>query len=161
MSRFADLLEQGNHEDSLSIAHGGRTLSGERRALGGGSVVRMRPGGEPQSESTDWLRGMTALRKHWRQSVLFAVSVMVTVLLFTVLTKPAYSPVARVEIDPPGAELFSLEGRSGPESAPDYLETQARNMQSDQLLVAVMKQLQLDQLPEFTHNQRSSGRFLS
>jgi len=147
MSRFTELLRQSRPDDLEWIE--------ERPELPGPSdrprVVSSNRFLAPDlaSTGTDWSRGFTALQKHWRKSVIFAVSVMTAVLLITVLTKPVYTPIARVEVDPPGAELFSLEGRSGPESAPDYLETQARNMQSDQLLISVMRQLQLEQLPEF------------
>lgn len=71
-------------------------------------------------------------------------------MLVTVLMKPMYAPIARVEIDPPGDELFSMEDRGRADAGPDYLETQARNMQSDELLVSVMRQMQLDRIPEFT-----------
>ncbi len=146
MSRIAELLQQSRPED-LAWIQERPEIPGPPRQLRG-SVTKF-PSGDPAGNSTDWSRALAALQKHWRKSALFAGSVMVAVLLITILTKPTYTPVARVEIDPPGAELFSLEGRSGPESAPDYLETQARNMQSDQLLISVMQQLQLEQLPEF------------
>jgi uncharacterized protein involved in exopolysaccharide biosynthesis len=150
MSRYVELLQKGNHEEAWWTASNGLPVTGEHRRLRGRSVLQLPGAHEEDTNKADWLHGLTALRKHWRQSVIFAASVMLAVVLMTMLTKPVYTPTARVEIDPPGAELFSLEGRGGPESAPDYLETQARNMQSDHLLIGVMRQLQLDQLPEFT-----------
>jgi len=89
---------------------------------------------------------------------------MLTVMLVTALTKPAYAPKARVEIDPPGAELFSLDDRGRSEEAANYLETQARNMQSDELLISVIRQMRLDRDPEFTQKgfvTRSIGAVFS
>ncbi len=153
MSRFADLLRK-DQPDDVSWVSDQTELLGAPQQLRLASNNRL-PTPEPAGTG-DWARAFAALRKHWRKSVIFAVSVMITVVLLTILTKPVYTPVARVEIDPPGAELFSLDARGGPESAPDYLETQARNMQSDQLLISVMKQLQLEQLPEFTKKSVAS-----
>ena len=113
---------------------------------------------------SEWLQALAGLRKHWRLSVIFASSVMLAVAMVTVLTKPLYSPMARVEIDPPGAEMFSLDSRGSSDSSADYLETQARNMQSDQLLIDVMRQLQLDTNVEFTRRSlfsRTISRALS
>lgn len=151
MSRFVDLLKQADPDDmewmnQPEMPPALRQLAGIRRH----AIDHRHAAVDRDAESTDWSRALGALQKHWQKSVLFAVAVMSAVLLITIFTKPTYTPVARVEIDPPGAELFSMEGRGGPESAPDYLETQARNMQSDQLLILVMQQLQLERVPEFT-----------
>jgi polysaccharide biosynthesis transport protein len=105
---------------------------------------------------TEWLRAWEMLRKRWRIAAIFAASVMAVVLLLTVLTKPVYEPIARVEIDPLGDELFNLEGHASGESSPEYLETQARNMQSTELLLTVIRQLHLDQVPEFKEKSLAS-----
>ena len=102
------------------------------------------------ADGVDWLRAWSTIQKYWQLSATFAISVMIAVVLATVITKPIYAPVVRVEIDPPGDELFSMEDRGRTVAGPDYLETQARNMQSDELLVSVMRQMHLDRLPEFT-----------
>lgn len=147
MSRFFELMREAQPEESV-WTEDEKLLPGPSRHLS--LPAKNRFPRELEGGNGDWSRALGALRKHWRKSATFACSVIVFVLLLTFLTKPVFSPVAKVEIDPPGAELFSLEGRGGPESAPDYLETQARNMQSDQLLISVMRQLQLEQMPEFT-----------
>ncbi|MGE5205184.1 MAG: GumC family protein [Chlamydiota bacterium] len=164
MSRNFELLQKLDAEHLARPASGTRSLAGEEIRLAVAPLTRHTPDSEAEAGRADWLRGWVALRKNWRQSLIFAGSVMAAVVLLTILTKPVYTPVARVEIDPPGAELFSLEGRGGPESAPDYLETQARNMSSDELLISVMRQLQLQQLPEFRNKglvSRSLGAVLS
>ena len=95
----------------------------------------------------NWLRVMTVLRKHWRLSALFAGVVMATVAIVTLLIKPIYEPTARIEIDPPG-EVFSLENNGSATSDIAYLETQAQNLRSDNLALAVIRSLNLDQNPE-------------
>ena len=142
MSKNFELLEQIERQPGIVITPG-RHLP-QRGAFSDRVPSPPAPGPE-----TEWLRAWMTLRRRWRLGAVFAASVMVTVLVVTVLTKPVYEPMARVEIDPPGAELFSMEGREGGDSSAEFLETQARNMQSPALLVTVMRQLHLDQLPEF------------
>ncbi|HXY03361.1 MAG TPA: polysaccharide biosynthesis tyrosine autokinase [Terriglobales bacterium] len=140
MSKHFELLQQLDPE--LDI------FTPEHRPISKRAIVAINPAPSPSVE-TEWLRAWRTLRRQWRAVAIFAAAVMATVLLVTVLTKPLYEPAARVEIDPPGAELFNLEGREASETSPEYLETQARNMQSPELLVSVMRQLQLDQNSEF------------
>ncbi len=93
----------------------------------------------------DWSHTMSVLQKHWRMSALFAAIVMVTVIVVTLLTRPAYEATARIEIDPSG-EKFSLETSGGAGALdPEYLETQAQVLQGDSLAVAVIRKLHLDQ----------------
>jgi uncharacterized protein involved in exopolysaccharide biosynthesis len=95
----------------------------------------------------DWSHAMGVLHKHWRMSALFAAIVMVTVIIVTLLTPPAYEATARVEIDPSG-EKFSLEANGGGGALdPEYRETQAQVLQGDSLAVAVIRKLRLDQNP--------------
>ena len=74
---------------------------------------------------------------------------MSAVLLVTLFQTPVYEPVARLEIDPPGAELFSLEGRAMDGNDAAYIETQVRNLKSDTLAIAIIRDMRLDQNPEF------------
>ncbi len=149
MSKIAEALQKSDRESIWWNGSPRGAITVERPPRGG-QVLQMPPPRDPVPAQTDWLQAFEALRKHWRLSAIFAAAVMVAVILVTVLTKPLYSPTARVEIDPPGAEMFSLESGGGSDSSADYLETQARNMRSDQLLISVMRQLQLDKNPEFT-----------
>src|SRR5439155_3082369 len=70
----------------------------------------------PSNDDGNWHRNWILFRKHWRLSAGFAAIVIVAVLVFTALMKPVYEPSARLEIDPPGAELFRLEGRDATEA---------------------------------------------
>jgi len=154
MSRYADLLRKAEQERitwtptipdrSAVVPHGIHI------APASVPVRHSRDGAMPPPD-TDYLRIWLALRKHWRLSAIFAASTMFTVLVVTLLTRPVYAPVARVEIDPPGTELFTMEGRNGSDNTAEYLETQARNMQSEELLVGVIRQLHLQDVPEITH----------
>jgi succinoglycan biosynthesis transport protein ExoP len=93
----------------------------------------------------DWSHTVGVLQKHWKMSALFAAIVMVTVIVVTLLTRPAYEATARIEIDPSG-EKFSLETSGGAGALdPEYLETQAQVLQGDSLAVAVIRKLHLDQ----------------
>jgi polysaccharide biosynthesis transport protein len=148
MSNNFELLQQQDRRPELIIPE--RPLAAKH----GFGDVRHSP--TLLSPETEWLRAWEILRKRWRIAAIFAASVMAAVLLLTALTKPIYEPVARVEIDPLGAELFNLEERGSGESSPEYLETQARNMQSTELLVTVIRQLHLDQVPEFKDKSLAS-----
>ena len=165
MSRFAELLHKDAPENAWWAQSTGPVLPGKRPPrLSGTTVVTSSGPRDSTADSIDWLKAWGIVQKHWRVSAVFAVSVMTMVLLVTVFTKPVYAPSARVEIDPPGAELFSMDDRGRSEAGADYLETQARNMQSDQLLVSVIRQLQLDRNPEFTQRgliTRSIGAVFS
>lgn len=148
MSRYFELLDQVEHEPDTLLP----VKSTPQKVIFDGR----QPSPASRSPEAEWWRAWEALRKYWRLAATFAAVVMTTVILFTMLTKPVYEPVARVEIDPPGAELFNLEGRESADSSPEFLETQARNMESPELLVTVMRQLQLDQSPEFQHRSVAS-----
>jgi capsular exopolysaccharide synthesis family protein len=98
---------------------------------------------------SEWFHAIDVLRKYWRWSAAFAflVTACVTVLVF--LTKPVYEPVARIEVGPPGSEQFSLLGSESHSDAGEYAETQAKTLQSDQLAIAVIRKLNLQQNPIF------------
>ena len=100
-------------------------------------------------EHTDWRRAIDILKKHWRLSTVFALAVTVSVTVATLMMKPVFEPEARVEVDPPGAEVFSLQGNSNSGTSPDYIETQAQNLQNDELTLEVIRKLHLDQSPYF------------
>jgi succinoglycan biosynthesis transport protein ExoP len=101
------------------------------------------------SEHTDWRRAIDILKKHWRLSTVFALGVTVSVTVATLLMKPVFEPQARVEVDPPGGEVFSLQGNNNSGTSPDYIETQAQNLQNDELTLEVIRKLHLDQSPYF------------
>jgi succinoglycan biosynthesis transport protein ExoP len=95
-------------------------------------------------------RAFRILRRNWGISVAFAMSVLIGVTILAFTMQPIYEPKARIEIDPPGAAIFSLVPNPSPgENALDYLETQTEILKSDELAVAVIQALHLDQNPEF------------
>lgn len=57
---------------------------------------------------SDWLRALNVVLQQWRWSALFAIVVVVVVTVATFATKPVYESEGRLQIDPPGAEVFSL-----------------------------------------------------
>jgi polysaccharide biosynthesis transport protein len=109
------------------------------------------------SQQTDWLRGICILKKHWRASALFATVVVVSATVVTLSMKPVYEPQARLEVDPPGAEVFSLEGNRNSGASIDYLETQAQNLQNDELTLEVIRKLHLGQSPYFGGDPNEIG----
>src|ERR1700704_921888 len=117
------------------------------------------PGYANNPEHTDWRRAIDILRKHWRLSAVFALAVAVSVTVATLMMKPVFEPQARVEVDPPGAEVFSLQGNNNSGASADYIETQAQNLQNDELALEVIRKLHLDQNPYFGNDPKAvSGK---
>jgi capsular exopolysaccharide synthesis family protein len=98
------------------------------------------------------------MRRRWQWSAAFAVMVIAGVTLAVFVMRPIYEPVARIEVDPPGAEMFSLPGGGSSSDTADYQETQAKILQSDELAIQVIGKLHLDQNKEFTASSIGSGR---
>lgn len=111
------------------------------------SMRAARAGSSAGPAMSDWQRAAEVLRKHWRGSSLFAAAVILSVTLYTLLAKPVYEPSARLEIDPPGAELIAVENSTTGGGDEEYLETQAKNLQGDELAIAVIRELRLDLNP--------------
>ncbi len=109
----------------------------------------------PEGES-DLLTVVRVFRRRWRTAVRFAAIVMVATVLMTFLTTPLYAPDVRIEIGPPGSEAFSINHDELAASDNDYVETQELNLLSESLAIATIRELHLDQKPEF-----SAARHLS
>lgn len=77
-------------------------------------------------------------------AILFVVSCLV--FLATLAMTPEYQATTRLEIDPPGAETLSLHDSANvnPPPHPEYLETQAQILRSDELAMDVIRTLNLD-----------------
>lgn len=150
MSKNFELLRRAGYNAGYSL-EAGQTLKPPTP----GTIAPFVP---PQSKErpAEWVRALQIIHKHWRLSALFAVVVMGTVTLVTFLTRPIYEPSATLEVDPPG-EAFSLNDRVG-SGDPEYLETQAKNLTSDKLAIAVIRKLHLDQVPEFSGENRPAER---
>jgi len=108
-------------------------------------------------EQAEWLSTVRAIRRHWRWSLVFAGAFSLCVVVTVLLMKPVYQPRARIEVDPPGNELFSLEPGS-PSDSIAYAETQAKNLETDELAIAVIRKLQLDRNPEFVSRPLKAGQ---
>jgi capsular exopolysaccharide synthesis family protein len=108
------------------------------------------------SDQPNWSHALEVLRKRWKLSLLIAAAVLGMAIVGSVLTKPVYAPSATVEITPPGTEAFSLQEYTTASTDSEYLETQSKNMQSDELALAVIRKLHLDQDPEMTRRSTLS-----
>ncbi|PSH03200.1 MAG: hypothetical protein CXZ00_13605 [Acidobacteria bacterium] len=100
-------------------------------------------------EVSDFSRLWPKLQKQWKVAALFAATVLLVVGIGTFLTKPSYEPVAQLEIDPQGAELFNTPSTASDTGSDQYLGTAARKLQGDELAITVIRKLHLDQAPEF------------
>lgn len=130
----------------------------------GGRILQYVPAQSAQdrarSNPLDWQRISQVIRRHWWWSAAFAIMVIGGVALAVFLMKPVYEPVARIEVDPPGAEMFSLPSLESSSDPADYLETQAKILQSDELAIEVIRKLHLDQNKEFMTSSVGAGRKL-
>jgi succinoglycan biosynthesis transport protein ExoP len=97
---------------------------------------------------SDWLRALKVISKQWRWSALFAITVMVAVTAATLAMKPVYESEGRLQIDPPGAEVFSLDATGVGLIDAEYIATEAQKLQTDDLALATIRALHLDRNPE-------------
>lgn len=136
MSRNFELLRK-TYDTSGSITERPRPVP----------VLQPLPRGPRQDNGTDWLAAIRPLRAHWRLAAAFFALVMLAVTAVTFLMTPVYEPVAKLQIDPPGSQMFAPD--RGEASNSEYLETQSNNLQTDALALMVIRDLHLDQNPEF------------
>jgi capsular exopolysaccharide synthesis family protein len=86
---------------------------------------------------------------------------MIVVIVFTFLTSPTYEPVAQLEIDPQGAELFNTQNAASDTGNDQYLGTATRKLQGDELAIEVIRKLHLDQAPEFNSPPKGLERLVA
>jgi len=105
-----------------------------------------------QEHNYTWEQVTRVLRKNLRFALLFACGLTGIVLLYALLQKDYYKPTARLDIAPPGSGIQTVHEIESPSEAEnlDYLETQVQILGSDALAVTVIRELRLDQNPEFT-----------
>jgi capsular exopolysaccharide synthesis family protein len=94
------------------------------------------------------LRALNVVLKQWRWSALFAITVIVAVTAATLAMKPVYESEGRLQIDPPGAEVFSLNATGIGLIDSEYIATEAQKLQTDDLALATIRALHLDSNPE-------------
>lgn len=96
-----------------------------------------------------WSQLFALIRRNRWLIISIVCVVMLVALTGTLLTRPEFEAIARLEIDPPNTDAFSLRGSPnlGP-SDPDYLQTQAQILRSQTLAIEVIRKLHLDQNPD-------------
>jgi len=97
----------------------------------------------------DWVKALEVVRKRWRLAVIFAAITVSAAAFIAFWIKPEYQPSGQLEIGPPGSETFTMQASGSSLSETQYLETQAQNLQTDDLAVAVIRKLGLDHNPDF------------
>jgi polysaccharide biosynthesis transport protein len=142
MSKNFELLRASGQADIL------RPFDPRSQPASLGGLGYARPMELPQHEEPDWVRVSATMKKHWKLAAEFALATFAVVAIFTLLMKPVYEPVAEIEVDPPGTEIFTLQGNGPPPTDSDYLQTQAQKLKSDELALEVIRSLHLDQNPD-------------
>jgi len=99
---------------------------------------------------SDWLRAFNVVLKQWRWATLFAIIVLAVVTVATLAMKPVYESEGRLQIDPPGAEAFSLNSTGIGLIDSEYIATEAQKLQTDDLALATIQALHLDSNSEIT-----------
>jgi succinoglycan biosynthesis transport protein ExoP len=112
-------------------------------------VRRRKPTVYRRPPPSDWLRTLEVLSKQWRWAALFALCVTAIVTAVTFAIKPVYESEGRMQIDPPGSEVFSLDASGVGLIDSEYIATEAEKLQFDDLALATIRALKLDKNPEF------------
>ena len=134
---------------------GGRQLlRGESSAEFPPSLSREKLWPTQEKRNDSWTRTIFIARKHWCISTLFAMCVFCGTAISSFLIKPVYEPTVTLEIDPPGTQAFALERGPGDSSDAEYLETQAKMLESDELALGVIRKLHLDHDPDFVNTSK-------
>ena len=131
---------QGSNETGLQL--GGR---------GAGPVTEYAQRARPLSPVSDfnWEQVVRILGKNWRFGCTLAVLLSLLIAVVAFRLKNSYQPSARLEIDPQNSldPSSTRDTENDFESRQEYLETQARILQSDDLGMRVIRSLHLDQNP--------------
>jgi capsular exopolysaccharide synthesis family protein len=104
---------------------------------------------ESHEEESDLLTVVRVFRRRWRTAARFAGIISALALLMTLSTTSLYAPDVRIEVGPPGSEAFSIIHDDLAASDNDYVETQMLNLLSESLAISTIRELHLDQKPEF------------
>jgi succinoglycan biosynthesis transport protein ExoP len=99
---------------------------------------------------SDWQRAVGVISKQWRSAALFAFLIFAVVTAATFAMRPIYEPEGRLQIDPPGSEVFSLDAAGAGLIDAEYISTEAQKLQTDDLALATIQELHLDTNPEIT-----------
>jgi capsular exopolysaccharide synthesis family protein len=135
MSKNYEILRNRSSQESVVLAQPVRSTPPPLRT-------------DATSEVSGWLRGVSVLKKYWVLSTFFAVCALAGVAVVTFFMTPIYESTAVIEVDPPGAQAFSIDGRAGGNEA-EYLETEAKKLESTQLALHLIRTKSLDRDPDF------------
>jgi uncharacterized protein involved in exopolysaccharide biosynthesis len=105
--------------------------------------------GEPQF----LLPALHVLKKHWRWSLCFAVLAVAAIAIGLFIMDPVYEPVARIQLET-GQPLLSSSNDDARLSTVQYAETQAKNLQSRELHLEVIRKLGLHRNPHWLGTTR-------
>jgi capsular exopolysaccharide synthesis family protein len=109
----------------------------------------VRPVEQTRLRESEWVKAFIVVRKRWRLTACFAAIVVCLAAVVVFWIKPEYEPWARLEVDPPGSETFSMQAAGSSFSESQYLDTQTQSLQTDDLAIAVIRKLGLDKNSEF------------
>jgi capsular exopolysaccharide synthesis family protein len=105
--------------------------------------------GEAVAKALSVDRALRTLHKHLRFIVAFTLIFAAAVAIITLKMTKIYEPVARLEIDPPGSEEMTLKELLNTAANDEtYLQTQSKILESDELAIAVIQMLHLDEKDE-------------
>lgn len=108
------------------------------------SLLPARTSGAPGA-GREWEHVLRALTRNWAVAGVFGLLTVGIVAAANLYMRPVYAPTARLEIDPPGSEPFSMRDSVNAQSDDqDYFNTQAQILKSDELALAVIRSLKLD-----------------
>jgi succinoglycan biosynthesis transport protein ExoP len=151
MSRDYELLQTAEQQSKSTVRGLRRNISARAwtpDAAGVQSPVRF--GNQATMREADWVKMLEVIRERWRLIISFAAIVITAAAFLIFWMRPEYAPSARLEIDPPGSETFTMRAGGAAPSEAQYLETQAQNLQTDDLAIAVIRKLRLDDNSDFT-----------
>lgn len=139
MSRIYDAVD--------TLAHKGRITnlspSSTRQPLIRNKAMSFR------ASPPEWMNLLVAFHRHWRLGLAFLIVVVAVTAALTFLSKPIYQPTAKIEVDPPGMEVFSLQSASAGSTDLDrIIETQAQILNSDEIAIKAIRELRLDKNAE-------------
>jgi succinoglycan biosynthesis transport protein ExoP len=114
-----------------------------------------------QNTATERQRYIRILEKYWRLGALFAAAIFSAIAIVTYSIIPVYESTARLEVDPPGSEAFSLATDNPGVIDEDYRDTQSEILKSDELAMAVIHKLSLDRNTIIVGKKISTGAVAS
>lgn len=116
-----------------------------------GESIALTLAGTANAAGFTWEQAVRVLRKNFRLVLICASSFSLAAILAAFALKNIYQPTASLEVDPPTSGINTLHEieYGGETDNQEYIETQARILQSDALAIRVIRALRLDRNSEF------------